>query len=97
MSMTGEVTVTGEEVAEAINVLYGGDFRLARVSEYGFYTGEDQLVSALDHESVAFDMTEAIYAQLATHRCTTGDDLSESATVVTNEIVYRNAQSLLFE
>jgi hypothetical protein len=95
VSTGGVVELTGAELAEAINVLYGGDFRRARVSEFGYYTGEDQVVEALDHESNPFDMTEAIYAQLATHRCSLGVDLSDPASVLVDNVNYSNGSHYL--
>ena len=36
---TGKCIITGAEVAEAVNVLYAGDYNKALISEMGFYTG----------------------------------------------------------
>lgn len=96
VSMDGVVEVTGAEIAEAIEIIHGGDYRLARISEFGFYTGEDQTVEALDQNSVGFDMTEAIYVQLATHRTSLGHSLEDPASVLTESIVYRSMDSLVF-
>lgn len=96
VAMDGIVQVTGEEIQEAIEVIHGGDYRLARISEFGFYTGEDQTVSTLDAVGASFDMIEAIYAQLATHRTTTGVDMSDPASVLEESVIYRNADSLIF-
>ena len=95
VSSEGVVEVTGAEIAEAIAIIYGGDFRYARISEYGFYTGEDQEVEMYDAVGTPFDDTEAIYAQLATHRCSTGVDVSDPASVVTETVRYTNGSHYL--
>ncbi len=95
VSTEGVVTISGVEVAEAINIIYGGNFQYARISEYGFYTGEDQTVEGLDHLDDPFDYDEAIYAQLATHRCSTGTDVSDPASVVEETVVYANGSHYL--
>lgn len=96
VSMDGLVQVTGVEIAEAIEIIHGGDYRLARISEFGFYTGEDQSVTAQDANSIDFTMTESIYTQLATHRTTTGVDMSDPASVLEESVIYRNSDSLIF-
>lgn len=75
-SVTGICRITGEEVVEVINAMYGGDMRLARISEIGTYSGipyqvkEDPITGLPAAE-------EAIYVQMATHKCTTGQQLSD--------------------
>ena len=84
VAATGVCEITGTEVLEAVNLLYGGDLNYARISEFGFYTGEDRPVNAsgviqpIDGVGVA---TEAVYVQLAKHRCTLGSDMSDSGTI----------------
>ena len=87
----GICTVTGAEVAEAINILYAGDFRYARISEYGFYTGEDKLVNTTDYQGSPFDYTEAIYSQLSSHRCSNGTDVSDPASTINENVSYQAA------
>ncbi len=93
-SVTGICTVTGAEVVEVINAMYGGDLRKARISEFGVYTGEDHEVSAeLDADGVAYK--EAVYVQLASHRCTLGTDLSNPSTVLKERKVFENGSCIL--
>lgn len=68
--------ITKDEIMEAINVLYGGDTRRARISEWGLYTGGDQVVT----NSEGLTYTEALYTQLSSKRCTTGLDMSDQET-----------------
>ena len=71
--------MTGAEVTEAINVLYNGDLRYAKVSELGLFSGEDQTVTGADGNNVAMTYTEAVFVQLALHYCYLGTDLSNAA------------------
>lgn len=68
--------VTGAEVIEAINVLYGGDLRYAFISEVGIYSGTDATVQTTDSSGNAFTYTESIMTQLDTHYCFNGTDMS---------------------
>jgi len=95
VSTDGACAVTGAEVEEAIRILYGNDKRYARISEWGFYTGEDRICNALDANGVSFDYTEAIYVQLATKRCGTGSDMSDPASIAREKIVYESANTYL--
>ena len=45
---TGKCVITGEEVAEAVRVLYEGNYTKGLISELGFYTGCDVYVSKSD-------------------------------------------------
>jgi len=68
--------ITKAEIMEAINVLYAGDIRRARISEWGLYTGGDKVVT--NAEGLSY--TEALYVQLSSKRCTTGLDMSDQET-----------------
>lgn len=69
-SISGICKITGTEVLEAINVLYGGDMRRARVSEIGLYAGVEV---SLDAEGDLPARVEAAYTQLYTHECNLGE------------------------
>ncbi len=56
---------TGKEVLEAINVLYNGDMTMAKISEYGIYSGEDQQVIGYNSSNEEITYTESIYTQIA--------------------------------
>ena len=75
---TGVCEITGAEVMEAVNVIYGADISKARISEMGFYTGCDIGVDG-DEQPVDGNGVnkEAIYVQLCKKRCTLGTDLSD--------------------
>lgn len=87
--------ITGEEVVEAITVLYEGDMRLAKVSEFGFYTGEDIVATGVAADSSTFNYTEAAYVQLSSHRCTTGTDLSDPTAIHAEYINFVNGNMTL--
>lgn len=67
VALTATVQITGTEVIEAINVLYGGNLLKASVSEIGIYMGEDQMVTMNDGVGGVFNGTEAIFTSLAYH------------------------------
>lgn len=60
----GILTVTGEEIMEAVSVLYGGDMRNAVISEVGFVSASTENVQAADANGNAFSYSEAILAQM---------------------------------
>lgn len=74
VSVTAIRRVTGEEVCEVIGVMYGGDLRRARISEFGLYSGIEKAQCTLD--GIPYTYNEAAYVQLASHMCMIGHDLS---------------------
>ena len=90
VSLSGTCEVTGAEIAEAIDILYGGDYRLARISEYGYYTGED--VSTGSGSSA---YTEAAYVQLAQKLCNLGIDLSDPSSVHTERAAFESYNDVI--
>ncbi len=81
VSVKALMTVTGQEVAEAIGVLYSGDLRYAKVSEFGLYTGEDREIIGYTHLNQQFSYTESIHAQLAAHHTNMGTDMSHRESI----------------
>ena len=79
VSLRVAMNITGAEVLESINVLYQGDLRYARISEYGVYSGIDKQVTGYDANNVAFTYLEAVYAQLAYKTCTTGSAVENAS------------------
>lgn len=94
VSVSCNCRITGAEVLEAIGVLFEGDTRYAKISEYGIYTGIDKVVSGYDHNDIAFNYTESIYTQLAHKTCTNGDDFSNISTDKTRGVVFENGNVL---
>lgn len=82
VSLTAIRRVTGAEVTEVINAMYGGDLRRARISEFGLYSG----VEAVDNSQ----KPEAVYVQLASHMCTVGHDLSNPDSTLIERCVLQN-------
>lgn len=72
------VNVTADEMLEYINVAYNGDARYARVSEIGFFTGDDKLVQGTTGQGVSISYTEAVYTMLYNHLTLTGAPLTNS-------------------
>lgn len=97
---TGLCEVTGAEVLEAVNTLYNGDLMAARISEMGFYTGcdvvvdENEAIVAATSVPTANQNYEAIYVQLAKHRCTLGTDLSDSGSSMVPYVSFESASLL---
>jgi len=71
VTLAATLHITGAEVLESVGVIYN-DARRAVVSEIGIYTGEDKTVTGLTHTGANMNYVEAIYAQLAIHKCTLG-------------------------
>lgn len=95
VSIAGDCLVTGTEVVEAINALYAGDVRQARISEWGFYTGIEQPTTSGDANGTPISYTEAAYVQLAAHRCTMGQDLSDLTATHTERMLFRDSNLVL--
>lgn len=79
--------ITGSEVVEAVNVLYGGDLRYAVISELGVYSGQEQTVTTVNSQSVSFSYTDAIYVQLATKNTWNGFDMHDTAVTDTRKVI----------
>lgn len=74
--------ISGSEVCDPVSVIYDGDIRRARLSEYGLYTGEEAVVTGYDSSNIAFQYTEVICAQLAVHTTTIGMDGTNPSSVL---------------
>ena len=72
VALTASLQITGAEVIEAINVLYGGNLLKSVISEIGIYLGNDQEVSMSDGVGGTFTGTEAIFSSLAYHYTSLG-------------------------
>lgn len=81
VALTASLQITGEEVIEAINVLYDGNLLKAVVSEIGVYLGDDQDVTLSDGLGGSFNGTEAIFASLAYHYTSLGSALTTPSRV----------------
>lgn len=92
-SVSGVCRVTGKEVIEVINAMYGGDMRRARISEIGTYSGIPYNVAATDDGLPAAE--EAIYVQLATHKCTTGQSLADPAAYLIHRKSFENGSTVI--
>ncbi len=93
-SCTGICVVKGSEVVEVINAMYGGDLRKACISEFGIYSGEDYAITEAA-SSTGEAYTEAIYVQLASHKCTLAQDMSDTAKILTERKVFENGSAVL--
>ena len=98
-SVTGICRVTGKEILEVCSVMYGGDTRRMRISEFGTYSGcewgitsRDQPINPNAPESVR---TEAGYVQLCTHKCTLGQTLSNENDVLIERKVFESGSCVI--
>ena len=89
------VSITGQELAEGINVLYGGQANLATISEIGLYTGTDQQVTAKDYQGNTFSYNEAILAQLHTQYTFNGFDCSTPNAAYTEQFSFGSGRVIL--
>jgi len=81
-SLNFQAEITGAEIVEAINIIFGGDLRYAKISEFLFCTGVDKTVTG-DNNGSSFTYTEGVFIHLATHKCTLGTDLSNPESTYT--------------
>jgi len=95
VSVTSTLPLTGAEVTEVINVLYGGDLRYAKISEIGLYSGQDKIVTGVAGNGQSMSYTEAILAQLNTQYNWLGDDFSNQSRTSTFQIVQGSGSLLL--
>ena len=75
VTLAATLNITGVEVLESVGVIFN-DARRAVVSEIGIYTGLDATVAGVTHTGATLNYTEAIYAQLAIHKCSIGVPLT---------------------
>lgn len=83
--VNAQITITQEEIMEAVNVLFEGDNRYGRVSELGVYSGEDKInVIGQAAGGGTITYTESIYTQLAIHRTSQGNaDMTSGVQTIT--------------
>ena len=86
-SVTAIREIEGKEALEAINVMYDGDLRRARISEFGLYSGVEVPQQYSAGEDWDYPYTEAGYVQLASHMCCIGYDKSNSNTTIKERCV----------
>lgn len=72
------VNITANEVLEYITRKYEGDTRYARISEVGFFTGVDKVVSGMTGQNIPINYTEALNCHLYDHSTWTGSCLSSA-------------------
>lgn len=87
VSVAATRVIEGPEVMEAIDVMYDGDLRRARISEFGLYTGIENPGYRDENVLPSGTYTEAAYVQLASHMCCLGYDKSSPNTKITERCV----------
>lgn len=86
VEMEGVCEILGSEVIESINHMYNGNLLKAKISEIGLYTGVEDTATP----RATTDYNEALYVQLAGHRCTNGTDMSQPDSVKREHISFKN-------
>lgn len=74
--------ITAEEILEYITREFKGDVRYGKISELGFYTGVDKVVSGLTGQNVGIQYTEAINTHLYNHMTWTGTPLDRAGAFI---------------
>lgn len=87
VSVAMDLSISGKEILEAVNVMYDGDILKGAVSEYGLFTGADKLVSTLDSDGVNFQYTEAIYTQMFLKQCCVKATFESPSTIVDKQLI----------
>ena len=95
VALTAAMQITGEEVIEAINVIYGGNLLRANISEIGIYCGNDQDVLMSDGVGGNFTGTEAIFASLCYHYTSLGVSFTSPSRIEDIAIRINSASSFL--
>lgn len=95
VALTANMQITGEEVIEAVNVLFAGNLLKAVVSEIGIYTGMDQSVTANDGQGGSIAIDEAIYTQLAYHYTSLGTPFSDPSRIENITIRINSASAFI--
>jgi len=93
VSMNGIMTILGSEVSEVVNLKYG-NARRAMISEIGTYTGEERQIRP-EQEGGDIEYMEAVYVQLASHRCWRGQDMSDPSYKHVERQVFENGSCIL--
>lgn len=86
--------ISGSEVVNPVSTMYNGDITMARLSEYGLFTGEERVVTGYDSKNTAFQYKEIICAQLSYHTTTSGMDASDPSSVLDKEITMSGGNML---
>lgn len=91
-SVTGVCRVSGAEVTEVINAMYGGDLRRARISEIGTYSG---IPYKFNDPELGREREEAVYVQLATHKTSTGQSLADASAYFVERKSFENSNCVI--
>ncbi len=93
--MDAELIITGEEVVEAINVLYAGNLLKAHVSEIGIYGGDEKDHTGSDGLGGTITYAEAVYTQMLYKYCNLGNDYSDQSRIETVKIRISSSKSFI--
>lgn len=95
VALTASLQITGAEVIEAVNVMFGGNLLRAVVSELGVYVGDDQDVAMSDGVGGSFTGQEAIFASLAYHYTSLGTSFSTPSRVENIQLRLNSSSAFL--
>lgn len=95
VALTANISMLGEEILEAVNIIHAGNLLKANISEIGIYSGNDQTISMSDGVGGMFNGTESIYTQLAYHYTWTGSNLSNPSHVENRLLRISSANAFL--
>jgi hypothetical protein len=85
----------GWEVLEAVNAMFDGDMRYAKISEIGIYSGHDMEVAGTDASNVEIRYMESIYTQLNYKITNIGSAVTSEGYVGGREFLLGNGDLLL--
>lgn len=91
-----KINITGNEVYEAINVLYDGDLRNAKISELGLVSGVDRVVDSYDGANNSMKYTEAVCARLMYKLCNLGTVFTSASQVLERVLTFGNGRLISF-
>lgn len=95
VGVSTQFNVTGANVLEAINVLYGGDTDLAVISEFGVFSGADIQNTVTDYKGNPFSYTEACMLQMCQHYTWNGTDMAVATRSISGGFTFSSSTLIL--
>jgi hypothetical protein len=92
-----ELRITGKEVHEAVNVMFNGDLRQAKISEIGLFCGEDKTVTGYNSQNQPFQYVETIQSTLLTKSCFLPIPFETEQAIHTRDLVISSSNIMLLD
>ncbi|MCP4394480.1 MAG: hypothetical protein GY804_09485 [Alphaproteobacteria bacterium] len=90
----GILTVTGPEVLEAIKIIYDGDLRIAKISEFGICSGIDTTVTG-SGATGEVTYTESLDTKLINKTCCVGIPVNQPSSIEKRKIIIGSNRTII--